>query len=126
MDKKAWQALAVQYGGLLAVLLVMVAFFSLRTDSFFQIGTVRLIANQIPELTLLATGMTLVLVIGQIDLSVGSVMALSGAVVGVLIVKADWPLWSAIPGGVLIAAVCGLVTGSISIWFRIPSFIVSL
>ncbi len=126
MDKRAWQSLAVQYGGLLAVLMLMIAFFSIRTDSFFQIGTVRLIANQIPELTLLAVGMTLVLVIGQIDLSVGSVMALSGAVVGVLIVKAGWPLGLAIPTGVLIGGLCGFVTGSISVWFRIPSFIVSL
>lgn len=126
MDKRAWQSLAVQYGGLLAVLVLMIAFFSVRTDSFFQIGTVRLIANQIPELTLLAVGMTLVLVIGQIDLSVGSVMALSGAVVGVLIIKANCPLGLAIPTGVLIGGLCGLVTGSISVWFRIPSFIVSL
>ncbi len=126
MDKRALQSLAVQYGGLLAVLMLMIAFFSIRTDSFFQIGTVRLIANQIPELTLLAVGMTLVLVIGQIDLSVGSLMALSGAVVGVLIVKAGWPLGLAIPTGVLIGGLCGFVTGSISVWFRIPSFIVSL
>ncbi len=126
MDKRARQSLAVQYGGLLAVLSLMILFFSIRTDSFFQIGTVRLIANQIPELTLLAIGMTLVLVIGQIDLSVGSVMALSGAVVGVLIVKAGWPLGFAIPTGVLIGGLCGLATGSISVWFRIPSFIVSL
>jgi ribose transport system permease protein len=126
MDKKAWQTLAVQYGGLLAVLLLLVAFFSLRTESFFQIGTVRLIANQIPELTLLAVGMTLVLVIGQIDLSVGSVMAFSGAVVGVLFAKVGCPLWISITIGVLTGGLCGLVTGSISIWFRIPSFIVSL
>ena len=126
MDRNAWRSLVVQYGGLLAVLLVMIAFFSLQTESFFQLGTVRLIANQIPELTLLAVGMTLVLVIGQIDLSVGSVMALAGAVVGVLSAKAHWPLWAAIPAGVLTGAVCGWLTGSISICFRIPSFIVSL
>lgn len=126
MDKNSRKTLAVQYGGLIAVLLVMSFFFSLRTDSFFQIGTVRLIANQIPELTLIAVGMTLVLVIGQIDLSVGSVMAFSGAMVGVLVVKAGWPLGAAIPAGIMSGAVCGLVTGSISIWFRVPSFIVSL
>jgi ribose transport system permease protein len=126
MNKKAWQALAVQYGGLLSTLLLMILFFSLRTESFFQVSTVRLIANQIPELTLLAVGMTLVLVIGQIDLSVGSVMALSGAVVGILVAKMEWPLWIAIAVGVLMGGACGLVTGSLSIWFRIPSFIVSL
>lgn len=126
MNRSTWQTLALQYGGLLAVLLLLVAFFSLRTSSFFQLGTVRLIANQIPELTLVAVGMTLVLVIGQIDLSVGSVMALAGAMVGTLLVKAEWPMTVAILLGLFTGAGCGLVTGSISIWFRIPSFIVSL
>lgn len=126
MNQSARQAVAVQYGGLLAVLLAMVVFFSLRTENFFQVGTVRLIANQIPELTLLAVGMTLVLIIGQIDLSVGSVMALCGAVLGVLVAKADWPLWAAVPASVAAGAVCGFLTGSIAIYFRIPSFIVSL
>ncbi|MCA8989658.1 MAG: ABC transporter permease, partial [Planctomycetaceae bacterium] len=63
----------MQYAGLLAVLGLLILFFSLRTESFFRVGTAILIANQIPELTLLAVAMTLVLVIGQIDLSVGSV-----------------------------------------------------
>lgn len=116
----------LQYGGLLTALALLILFFSLRTDSFFQIGTARLIANQIPELTLLAIGMTLVLVIGQIDLSVGSVMALSGAVLGVLMARYEWSLWSAIGASLLTGAVCGCITGAISIWFRIPSFIVSL
>lgn len=116
----------IQYGGLLTALAILVLFFSLQTDSFFQIGTARLIANQIPELTLLAVGMTLVLMIGQIDLSVGSVMALSGAVLGVLMAKYDWPLWAAVVASLLTGAACGWTTGAISIWFRIPSFIVSL
>lgn len=116
----------IQYGGLLTALAILVLFFSLQTESFFQIGTARLIANQIPELTLLAVGMTLVLMIGQIDLSVGSVMALSGAVLGVLMAKYDWPLWAAVVASLLTGAACGWTTGAISIWFRIPSFIVSL
>jgi ribose transport system permease protein len=116
----------IQYGGLLAALAVLIVFFSLATDSFFQVGTARLIANQIPQLTLVAVGMTLVLVIGQIDLAVGSVMAFSGAVLGVLMVHYDWPLWSAILASLLAGASCGFVTGAVSIGFNIPSFIVSL
>lgn len=115
-----------EYGGLLAVLGLLILIFSIGSSSFFQMGTVILIANQIPELTLIAVGMTLVLVIGQIDLSVGSLMALSGAVVGSLMVKAGWPLAAASLAGVLIGALCGCVTGTISVLFRIPSFIVSL
>lgn len=126
MNLKTLKAIALQYGGLLAALCLLILFFSLRTESFFQMGTVRLIANQIPELTLLAIAMTLVLVIGQIDLSVGSVMALSGAVLGVLVATYGWPLWAAVVLSLLTGATCGWLTGSISIWFRIPSFIVSL
>ena len=47
------------------------------------------IANQIPDLTLIAVGMTLVLIVGGIDLSVGSVLALSSAVLGALMVDHD-------------------------------------
>ncbi|QDV26202.1 ABC transporter permease [Aureliella helgolandensis] len=126
MTAKYIHSSLLQYAGLLTALLLLCLFFSVQTESFFQIGTARLIANQIPELTLVAVGMTLVLVIGQIDLSVGSVMALAGAVLGVLMAKYDWPLWSAILASLLSGAACGLVTGVISVGFRIPSFIVSL
>lgn len=126
MKLKHLKSSALQYGGLLAALLLLITYFSIQTESFFQIGTARLIANQIPELTLLAVGMTLVLVIGQIDLSVGSVMALCGAVLGVLMARHEWPLWMALPACLLCGAACGWTTGAISVWFRIPSFIVSL
>ena len=126
MNTKHFKASALQYGGLLSALALLILFFSLRTDSFFQVGTARLIANQIPELTLLAIGLTLVLVSGQIDLSVGSVMALSGAVLGVLMSKYEWSLWPAVFASLLTGAACGWSTGAVSIGFGIPSFIVSL
>lgn len=126
MITKQMKATLFQYGGLLTALALLILVFSWQTDSFFQIGTAKLIANQIPELTLLAVGMTLVLVIGQIDLSVGSVMALAGAVLGVLMVKHDWSLGLAVLASLGTAAACGWTTGAISIWFGIPSFIVSL
>ncbi len=126
MMTKQMNRTILQYGGLLTALVLLILVFSLQTESFFQLGTARLIANQIPELTLLAVGMTLVLVIGQIDLSVGSVMALAGAVLGVLMAKYEWSLGPAILASLATAAVCGWTTGTISIWFKIPSFIVSL
>ena len=59
-------------------------------------------------------------------LSVGSVLALSSAVLGTLMVDLGWPLWSAIPLCLLTGAACGLASGCVSIAFRIPSFIVTL
>ena len=116
----------IQYAGLLGVLSLLVVVFGLLSDNFFQTATFVSIANQIPDLTLIAVGMTLVLIVGGIDLSVGSVLALSAGVLGALMVDHRWSLWAAIPFCVLTGAACGLFNGSISVLAKIPSFIVTL
>lgn len=116
----------LQYAGLLGVLCLLIIVFGLLSRNFFQTATFITIANQIPDLTLIAVGMTMVLIIGGIDLSVGSVLALSSAVLGTLMVDHEWPLWSAIPCCVLAGAACGLLNGSVSVLAKIPSFIVTL
>ncbi|PQO38147.1 ABC transporter permease [Blastopirellula marina] len=118
--------LVLQYGGLLLVLAAMVGVFSLQSENFLQRSTFTSIANQIPDLTLVAVGMTFVLVIGGIDLSVGAILALSSAVLGALMVDAGWSLWAAIPICLLSGALCGLLNGCVSVGFGIPSFIVTL
>jgi ribose transport system permease protein len=112
--------------GLVAVLLVLVAIFSMLSKNFFQWSTLVSIANQVPDLTFLVVGMTLVLIIGGIDLSVGSLLAVSSAVLGVLMANHDWSIWAALPVAVLVAAIGGGLNGAISIGFGIPSFIVTL
>ncbi|MFG0266861.1 MAG: ABC transporter permease [Rhodopirellula sp. JB055] len=112
--------------GLVAVLLVLVAVFSLLSKNFFQWSTLVSIANQVPDLTFLVVGMTLVLIIGGIDLSVGSLLAVSSAVLGVLMANHDWSIWAALPVAVLVASIAGGLNGVISIGFGIPSFIVTL
>ena len=126
MNSRATKAMLMQYGGLCIVLAIMVAVFSGLSDNFLQRSTFTTIANQIPDLTLVAVGMTFVLVVGGIDLSIGSILALSSAVLGTLMVDAGWPLWAAIPVCLLTGTLCGLFNGCVSIGFRIPSFIVTL
>lgn len=116
----------MQYAGLLAVLLSLIALFSLASDNFFQRSTVVSIANRIPDLTFIAVGMTLVLIVGGIDLSVGSVLALSSAALGVLMASHGWPLWAAFPVSLAVGAACGLFNGVVSVGAGIPSFIVTL
>lgn len=116
----------LQYVALLCVLLALIAIFGSQSQNFLTQRTFVSIANQIPDLTFVAVGMTLVLVVAGIDLSVGSVLALSSAVLGLLMVDYKWPLWAAIAPCLMTGALCGLVNGSISIGFRIPSFIVTL
>ena len=79
-----------QYLGLAAVLVVLVTLFGLSSDHFFSRVTFTTLANQIPALTVIAVGMTLVLIAAGIDLSVGSVMALSSSLLA--LARVTWQL----------------------------------
>ena len=114
------------YLGLMAVLLGMVVLFGSLSEYFFSAATFLAIANEIPALLVMAVGMTFVLIIAGIDLSVGSVLALSGAAAANAILQ--WH-WGAIPAsllGLVVGLACGALTGWISVAWRLPSFIVSL
>ena len=112
--------------GLVAVLAALVVIFSFSTQHFFSPVTFRTIANQIPEAILIAVGMTYVLMIAGIDLSVGSVLGLSGAVVGLCLTRGDLPLPLALAAAVFAGLACGLINGLVIVRWALPSFIVTL
>jgi ribose transport system permease protein len=107
-------------------LLGLVVAFSLVTRHFFSLTTFKTIANQIPSAIVVAAGMTFILVIGEIDLSVGSVLGLCSALLGVALVHWKWSLGHAIGGAVALGLCCGLLNGLIAVRWRLPSFIVTL
>ncbi|MDQ0702986.1 ribose/xylose/arabinose/galactoside ABC-type transport system permease subunit [Pseudomonas sp. W3I7] len=78
------------YLGLAGALLAMIALFSVLSDHFLSYDTFSTLANQIPDLMVLAVGMTFILIIGGIDLSVGSVLALAASAVSVAILGWGW------------------------------------
>ena len=112
--------------GLLAALGALILLFAVRSDRFLTPLTVTTLLNQIPALTVVTVGLTLVLVVGGIDLSVGSVLALSGATIGAAIVDWQWPLWAAAAGGLAIGLAAGALNGLITVAWSLPSFIVTL
>lgn len=114
------------YFGLLIVLLLLIGMFSILSHRFLTVGTLRIVANQIPDLTVIAVGMTFVLIVAGIDLSVGSVMAFSAAVLGVAMVDGNWSLPAAVAACLGVGLICGLINGAISVGWRIPAFIVTL
>lgn len=118
--------LSQDYLGLLGALLGLVVFFGWQSEYFWSLLTFTTLANQIPSLTVIAVGMTFVLIVAGIDLSVGSVMALSGAVFGFAIVDMNVSLWLA--GMMCLAAglSCGAINGLIVTRWGVPSFIVTL
>lgn len=113
-------------GGLLAALVAMLVLFGTLSPTFFSLPTFTTIANEIPDLLVMAVGMTFILMIGGIDLSVGSVLALSASVLSVAMTQLGWGLLPAALAGVVLATAAGMLTGAVTVHWGIPSFIVSL
>jgi ribose transport system permease protein len=104
----------------------LVLAFGALTDHFLSRATFSVIASQVPAAILVAVGMTFVLILAGIDLSVGSVLGLAGAVLGASL----GPLGLSLPTGLLAALLagllCGTLNGALSVYVRLPSFIVTL
>lgn len=115
-----------QTAGLPLTLLALVLGFGFSSEYFFSRDTFIAITNDIPALMVMAVAMTYVLVIGGIDLSVGSVLALSSGLCAVAIESWGWPTPSAMALGLACGLACGSINGLISTTWRVPSFIVTL
>lgn len=92
---------------------------------FLSAGNLASVARQTAVITIIAMGMTVVMVSGGIDLSVGSVLALSG-VVGAFVMVSGAPIFVGVAASIATGAVCGLLNGTAVAMLRIPPFIVTL
>ncbi|WP_051319223.1 ABC transporter permease [Chitinimonas koreensis] len=116
----------IQKFAALASLLLLVLVFSLTSDAFFSVGNGMTVALQVTSIGFLGIGATCVIITGGIDLSVGSVLALSGVAAALLVKEAGWAVPPAMLGGVLVGALCGLVNGLCVTRLRLPPFIATL
>jgi ribose transport system permease protein len=117
---------SLEYLAMLVIWLGLVALFAVMNHNFFRESTFVTLANRIPALAVVAAGMTLVLIIGGIDLSVGSVLGLCGAAAGLALVDFHLPFGVAILLSLGIGLLAGTLNGVISVCLGIPSFIVTL
>lgn len=124
--KSTLQRLTSGPGMLLVVLAMLIAGFSLTLDRFATAATLQAVLNQIPEVTFVAVGMTFVLIAGGIDLSVGGLMTLTSAALGLLLAGQDWWAVLAIMAVLCAGVLLGALNGLVSVLGRIPSFIVTL
>ena len=120
-----WRMLRGAGGPVLGLLLVAVIFGVLIGARFFLPANLELIARQTAIVAAAALGMTVVIISAGIDLSVGSVVALTTVVIALLLGEGGSP-WSAASAGVLSAAVCGLINGVLITGLRVDPFIVTL
>jgi ribose transport system permease protein len=111
-------------GVLVGLALVLALFGALIGPQFFRAANLELVARQTVIVCVAALGMTMVIVSGGIDLSVGSVVALSTVVTAILLRSFD-PALSAL-GAVAAGGVCGVINGLLITQLRVVPFIVTL
>ena len=107
-------------------LLVLCTAFGVATDTFFTIRNLLNVIDQLTVLGIMALGMTAVIVIGGIDLSVGSVLALSMMVMGWLSNVMGVPMPLAMIAALAVGALCGLGSGLLITTANLPAFIATL
>jgi len=114
--------------GIYLALAVICVIISLSTDNFFTVANALNVVRQVSFNGIIAIGMTFVIIIGGIDLSVGSVLALVGIVTAMLVVNGHeiFPLPVALLLGLLFSAFCGYVNGICITKGKLAPFIVTM
>lgn len=111
---------------IMLTLIALIVFFCFASENFYSSATLSSILNQLPPLILVTVGITLVMLVGGIDLSVGSLLALSATITGSLFVSHGVPLSLAAFLGIVAALAIGTISGWLTSYMRMPSFIVTL
>ncbi|WP_445504734.1 ABC transporter permease subunit [Microvirga sp. G4-2] len=120
----AWRS-TLQAIGMLPVLIILGIVFELMSGRFLSFQNLSIVAQQASINTVLAAGMTFVILTGGIDLSVGSILA-AAAMVAVLGSKIpDWGMLG-IPAALLMGLALGFINGALIAFGRLPPFIVTL
>jgi ribose transport system permease protein len=111
--------------GMLPVLVILAVGFHLLSGRFLSVNNLSIVTQQASINTVLAAGMTFVILTGGIDLSVGSILAAS-AMVGVIV--SLWPDIGmlGIPAAILVGLACGVANGAVIAGLKLPPFIVTL
>ncbi|MCA9111563.1 MAG: ABC transporter permease, partial [Planctomycetaceae bacterium] len=114
--------------GLLLLIIVVTAIVSTVDPGFLAVGNLKDILVRSAPTAIVACGVMLVVVTGEIDISVGSLMALLAALMGLLISRHEWQLsmWVGIPAVLLCGTLIGLLTGTLVTLGKVPSIIVTL
>lgn len=126
-DSKRGTALRLlSQNGLLLILLVWVLFLAIATQGFFTDTNILLVLRQSSTIGVVAIGGTLVILLGEIDLSLGSIVSVSGVITAKLLIDGGFsPLVGAVIG-LLVGTASGLVNGLLVTVLRVNSFMATL
>lgn len=123
--KEKLSNLSYKYGAI-AILIIIIIYFSSMSSAFFSYGNFTDILRSISIVTILALGVTFTLVVNGFDLSVGSTMSLSTVVTASLMVWYEMPLWLVIILPILVGVIVGLVNTFLIVVVGIPDLLATL
>jgi len=109
-----------------ALVAIWILFFLLNRDAFLTPRNLSNLARQMSITGILAIGMVLIIVAGHIDLSVGSVVGLTGAIAAILQAKMGWPTMAVVVVAILVGLFIGLWQGYWVCYLKVPAFVVTL
>ena len=113
--------------GLVVLCLILVIYdLTQGRNVFLTTNNIMNVLRQVATNLIIACGMTMVIVLGGIDLSVGSIVGLSGCVTAMLIAYSHWSLAAAVSAGILMGVLSGAFNGLVISKTTIPPFIVTL
>jgi len=118
--------LTLQETLLFGVLIVAMIVLSQRSDRFLTAANLMNQTRFLTEVALLAVPMTFIIIFGGIDLSVGSMLALSAIALGFSWQSFGFPLWLAVTAGIVTGSLAGLLNGLAIVYLRVPPLIVTL
>src|SRR5512137_404558 len=105
--------------------IVLFILFSFVAPNFFTIRSILSLALQTSAVTMMGIGVTFTIITGGVDLSIGSVVALSGTI-AVMVARAGVPIWLSMIIGLLVGVVSGLLNGLMITKTKLPPFIATL
>lgn len=116
----------LRVGSVFCALLVIGAVLSVASPYFLTGSNLLNILLQAASISIIAAGFTVVLVAGEIDLSIGSLIGMTASVAAITIIQLEYPIIIGIVLALLTGLLAGLFNGYATVLFRIPSFIVTL
>ena len=110
---------------IIIVAIALVIYFQISNQAFLSSENIRTISQFVAATAIISAGEVMLLICGEIDLSVGQVFALAPFIMNSAY-QAGLPLWVGIILGLLVCAVVGSINGIITVWFKVPSLITTL
>ena len=112
--------------GTIIVFVVIFLFFSIKSTRFLSFDNIINIVRQVSILIIIGMGMTILLIAGQVDLSVGAIVGLTGVTSAMLVVNYSLPVYLSFIICIFIGGIIGMVNGQIVTKLNIPSLLATL